>query len=363
MKDFIFNGKAHGGLLKSGTAAALLLNSGFDPGVLRPYEILDTNGTAIHNCVSVMNRATGKYVETPIQNAALLRKDEWKQYDTAIVTAARNRLGAVASLMSSGLVYNLNGMGKTVMDYEKISDVGEAQLSMDGLTRGENTRQTYDTGYLPLPIIHQDFQIGLRALSTSRNGGNAIDTTNAEVAARKVAEKIESMYFMGSSGYSFGGGVIYGLTDYPDRNTFDLDTAWDDPSVTGADILTSVLTMKQQALDDRFYGPFTLYIPAAYETKLDQDYSTAKGSDTIRERLLKVKGIDAIEVSDYLTGDNVVLVQKTSDVVRIVQGMPITPLQWEEQGGMLVNMKVMGIIVPQIRSDFNGRCGIVHGAV
>jgi len=358
--DFILNGQAHGNLMKAGTAAALLLNSGFDPGVLRPYEVIN-NGKANH-CMSVMNRQTGKYQEIGINNAALLRKDEWKDYDKAVVTAARNRLGAVQSLISGGLVYNLNGMGKTVMDYEKMSDVGEAELSMDGLSRGPNTRQTYDTGYLPLPIVHQDFQVGLRALSASRNGGNAIDTTNAEVAARRVAEKIESMYFMGASSYNFAGGTIYGLTDFPDRNTYDLVTAWDDAAVTGDDILASVLEMKQTALDDHFYGPFVIYVPASYETKLDNDFK-ANSDITIRERLLKVSGITDIKVSDYLTGDNVIMVQLTSDVVRIVQGMPITPIQWEEQGGMLINMKVMGIVVPQIRSDFDGRCGIVHGAV
>jgi hypothetical protein len=30
---------------------------------------------------------------------------------------------------------------------------------------------------------------------------------------------------------------------------------------------------------------------------------------------------------------------------------------------MMLNFKVMAILVPQLRADFNGNTGIVHGAV
>jgi len=56
------------------------------------------------------------------------------------------------------------------------------------------------------------------------------------------------------------------------------------------------------------------------------------------------------------------MVQMTSDVIRMVVGMEITTVQWETNGGMLQNFKVMGIIVPQIRSDINSLCGIAYDA-
>ena len=58
-----------------------------------------------------------------------------------------------------------------------------------------------------------------------------------------------------------------------------------------------------------------------------------------------------------------VLVQMTADVCREVVGMDITTVQWESHGGMQLNFKVMCILVPQLRSDFNGTTGIVHGTV
>jgi len=56
------------------------------------------------------------------------------------------------------------------------------------------------------------------------------------------------------------------------------------------------------------------------------------------------------------------LVQMTSDVVRLVRGMGIQNIEWATEGGMMTKYKVMTIQVPQIRADQNGKSGIVHMA-
>ena len=43
-------------------------------------------------------------------------------------------------------------------------------------------------------------------------------------------------------------------------------------------------------------------------------------------------------------------------------GADITTVQWESHGGMQINFKVMAIMVPQLRADFTGQTGIVHGS-
>jgi len=53
----------------------------------------------------------------------------------------------------------------------------------------------------------------------------------------------------------------------------------------------------------------------------------------------------------------------TTDVVRLVDGMDITTVQWSTDGGMLLHFKTMAIIVPQLRSDINDRTGIVYCSV
>jgi len=54
------------------------------------------------------------------------------------------------------------------------------------------------------------------------------------------------------------------------------------------------------------------------------------------------------------------MVQMTSNVVRIVNGMPIQNVEWKSEGQFVGNYKVMTIQVPQIRSDYNGNTGLVH---
>jgi hypothetical protein len=93
---------------------------------------------------------------------------------------------------------------------------------------------------------------------------------------------------------------------------------------------------------------------------MDDDYR-ATDSRTLRQRLRQIDAITDVRRLDFLTSTyTFLLVQMTSDVARAINGMDITTVQWETQGGMRVNFKVMAIQVPQIRSDFNGRTGIVH---
>lgn len=344
MIDLISNGRAQG------SVAQKLLACNMDVGMLRPYIAKDG-----HAYVSINGQAV------PVANATL-RYDEWKEYDKAVVKAYQDRLIGIADLTSRGLTYNIpNGMGKTVLQYEKQGDVSAATLSMDGLTKGQNDLPEYDLAYLPLPIIHADFQIPLRLLQESRNGNMPLDTATAELKARKVAEKAEDMLFNGASTYSFGGGIIYGYTDFPSRNLYTLSVAWDASAATGATILADVLGMKQALIADKCYGPYVIYVPTAYETALDDDFK-AESDLTIKQRILQVTGIQDIKVADHLTDGSVLMVQMTSDVVRVVNGLGVTPVDWEEQGGMVIKKKIMTIQVPQLRADANGNCGIVHAS-
>lgn len=298
----------------------------------------------------------------PIANATL-RKDEWKQYDQAILEAARLRLTGIQDLISAGLTYDIgNGLGTTVLEYEDMSDIEDAEMDMDAVTRGRNDRPEFSIKYLPLPIIHKDWQINVRVLNASRTTGRALDTTMAELAAQKVAEKLESILFNGTSSFTYGGGTIYGYTDFPYSNTGSLTASWALSTTTGSQILTDVLNMIQMSIDVRYYGPWTLYIPKQYETKMEEDFK-AESDLTIRQRLLAIEGIQAVKVSDWLADDHVVLVQMTSNVVRLVRGLPITNVEWSTEGGMIFHYKVMTIQVPQIRADQNNRTGIVHFSV
>lgn len=357
--DFVLNGQAFGEI--AGTSVGqMLMATGFNTNVCRPYNI-DGRGTYI------TVTENGKQVPKLISNApAVLRKDEWIQLDKVVVAAALPRLRAVAEIRRRGLTYSIpNGMGKTVLQSQTMSDITDAEVSMNGVKESNRDRPVFDIGNLPLPIIHKDFSFYLREIETSRNGGSPIDTTMAEGASRKVAEYAEKLLIGSAGTYKYGGGFIYGLTNYPSRIT-KVITA---PTATGwtpVTLVNEILAMKQLSMDKFHFGPWLLFVGQSWDQYLDRDYVASGGNNpnqTLRERVGKIKDIADVITLDYLSGYQLVLVQLTSDVIREVIGMDVTTLQWELHGGLELRFKVMAIMVPQLRADYNGNTGIVHGNV
>jgi hypothetical protein len=303
----------------------------------------------------------GNFNINSLRTNSLLRKDEWELLDSVIVQNARPRLRAVGDLLSRGLRQSLDGMRVTVLQWQTQSrTLGDnVSVSMDPQVEGRSERVRFDLESLPLPFFHADYQIGIRDLNVSRNGGQPLDTIMAAQKSADIAEKVEDCYINGLGGFSYGGGNIWGLTDHPQRKTATLGTSWTDLSVTGADIVNQVLELKQSLIDSRKYGPYALYIPTSYETKMDEDFK-ADGDSTIRERILAIDSIQSVTVLDKLPSDNVVLVQLTGDCVQMVEGLPLTNLQWETRGGMTQHFKIATIMVPRFFVDQDGNIGVAH---
>lgn len=350
--EFIMNGQAHG------SVATQLLDNGFNVSTLRPWV-----GNDGRHYISRLNQ-NGKMEAVPLQNAtATLRKDEWKILDDAIVMAAKERLRVVADLRSAGLTFNIpQGMGKTVLETESVSDITPASISMDPTRQGEADRPEYDLVNLPLPVIHKDFFFNARQVATSRNSGASIDSTSAENAARRVAEEAEKLVLGTLPTYSYGGGTVYGLTNFPQRMTKTM-TSPESTDWTGELLVDEVLEMRQQSINAHHYGPWVIYASPNWDRFLDRDYSEKKGDNTLRQRVEAINGIQGVRTADHLSGYQMIMVQMTSNIIREVIGMDITTVQWETMGGMRINYKVMAIMVPQLRADFNGNTGIVHGSV
>lgn len=331
--DFIAANEAGDGIRADGPVAMRLLESGMNIQALR------TNAT--------------------------LRKDEWEQLDMTVVTVARERLAAAADLISRGLVFNVpNGLGTTVVQHETQSDMIAAEVTMDGVTRSQNDRVTFNLVSTPLPVIHRDFQISARVLASSRRNGTPLDTTQVAEASRQVSEKIEDLVINGLSvrdtlGFGSSTATLFGYTTRTNRNTVTLSVNWDASAKTGEDILADLIAMIAAAHADLMFGPYVLYVPAAYWTQLQDDFKT-NSDRTILERLRAVAGIEDIKPLDKLAANNVLLVQMSITNVDLVIGEQPTTIQWETQGGMVMFFKVMAIMVPRIKLDHNNRSGVVH---
>ena len=410
--DFVHNG------VGSGEVGEALQGVHFDKGLLRPFVdrrgvkrvVMNTGRTEfdpktrtmkpIYADVQVHDVIHNMGINHPVLNATTaLRKEEWIELDKVALRAARWRLRAWADLAAANSFGGFNGMSKLSLEHETMSDPGEANVDMDGMTEGRNDMPLFQLEALPLPITHSDFWVSSRKLAISRNTGTPFDTTMGEAAARRVAESVEKTTIGVNTGITYGPGsnspatgrtsAVYGYTNFTARLTYS-GTA---PNGSNAStILANVLAMRQTLYSAKFTGPYMIYHSNDWDQYLDADYILTGGNvatQTLRKRLEAIEGVMGVRRLDFLfaanpapvasngtpnpTGspgmnsyDNVypftmIMVQMTQEVARAVNGMDITTVQWESQGGMRLNFKVMCIQVPQLRADFYNQCGILHG--
>jgi len=392
-------GRPHGSVGES------LAGVRFEPGLLRPYLVYQNGRNLPHVTVNTgrtVRDEKGNYVPerksialevlarrgvySPVANATSLRKEQWIELDRVVRLVARERLRAWADLAAANTFGGFDAMARSTLEYEAMSDPGEAVVDMDALTPGRIDSPLFKLRSMPLPIIHSDFWFSERRLAESRSSGSPLDTTMAEACSRRVAEMIEKTVIGvtgGVSGFAYGGqttgvtahdtsgglgaSTVYGYTTFPHRST---KTNMTVPTSNNPDAtVDDVLAMRNTLYGNKYYGPFMAYHSTDWDRYLDDDYFTgtfaqglAAPAGTLRDRLKRIEGIQDVRRLDFLTSTfTMILVQMTADVARAVNGMDITTVQWEENGGMKKLFKVMAIQVPQLRSDYNNLTGILHG--
>lgn len=320
-----------------------------------------------------LNEAVRHGFYDPVFNATSLRKEEWVKLDTEVIKAARLRLRAWSDLEAANVV-SFDGWGKYIFESETQSDVGEALVDMDTLSEDRNHAPLYKLQGIPLPITHAGFMFSKRQLEASRNSGTPLDTTLAEMAGRRVAEMIEKTLIGVETGMTYGGAntlsyerasKIYGYTNFPPRITKTNLTVptGSNPEATVSDILA----MRDLMYANKHFGPFIIYHSTDWDKYLDNDYARLGGNNanqTLRNRLKEIEDISDIRRLDYLSSSTnpwtLIMVSMTKETARAIKGMELTTVQWDSRGGLQTNFRVMAIMVPQLRADYDGNCGILH---
>lgn len=386
--DYVLNGQGHG------QVGEYMSQCRFETGLLRPwisdkdgkkYVSIRTGRWTVNKGQRVqlienvrVNQLGEKYdLECPVANSTSLRKEQWLELDQIVIKAARLRLRAWADLAAGPGTYSgFDGMAKTILEHETMSDPGEAIMDMDGMTEGRSDMPLFQLQGLPLPITHSSFYFSQRKLSISQNGNMPLDSVMAEAAGRRIAEMIEKVTIGVQTGLTYGGNstqvggygrnsTVYGYTNFPNRL---IKTNMTAPTGSNPDVtLGDVLAARDQLYYNRFYGPFMIYHSTDWDKYLDNDYARLGGnnpSQSLRQRIRAIDGITDVRRLDYLDQATnpftMIFVQQTPDVARAVIGMNITTLRWPSMGGMRQNFKTMCIMVPQLRADYNSRCGILQ---
>ncbi len=312
----------------------------------------------------------------PVVNATTLRKEDWIELDRRVVRAARQKLAAVEDLAAASTFGGFNAMGRMTIEYQAMSDPGEAFVDMDGTTDGRTDSPLFILRSLPLPITHSDFGYSERELMVSRNSDTPFDMVMGEAAGRRVAESLEDQLIGNVTGVTYatqtagpgthtGTSTVYGYRNFPQRLTKTNFTAPTAGGWTPETAYNEVLAAIQQLINQYFSGPFQLYFSIDWFQYMNRQFSVSGGnnaSETLLTMLQKIPMLSGVKLLERLTATfTLVFVQMTSDVAELVDGMDLTTVQWQEKGGLETRFKVMAIKVPRLRSDYNSRTGILHG--
>lgn len=293
--------------------------------------------------------------------------------DKAVVEVGLQRLTVTADIMAAGLTFPLSDpLSVTQIEWESVNQTGGAQRTMTPAARGEFQMPNRTINRLPIYLTTDDFSIGIRTLKMSQRVGQPLDLSLVKQATRRVNEGIEDATINGATdttgaNLQVGGYPAPGLLNAPNANTYVYSgggtNAWDNVAKTGQQIFDDVQAMANLAIGDLKFGPFNLYIPVSYAAAIEKDFKT-NVTGSIRQRLaaLEYGGRPInIRTADLLPANKTVLVQMSDDVVEMVMGQTPTVIPWTSVDGFTLYWMVMAIMVPRVRSDYNGASGIVIG--
>ncbi len=292
--------------------------------------------------------------------------------DKQIIDVGLQRLTFVKALMAAGLTFNLSDpLSTTQLEWSSRNRIRAAQRTMSPSARTENKLPAVLTNRLPIYLTIDGFELDIRTLKMSERVGQPLDVSIAGSCTRSVNEAIEDSAINGpttldgqalvDAGYS-----CYGLLNAPNANTQALTAAaWAQATANGGTVFAEVEAMISKEQADFKYGPYALVVGTLMGNMMDSDYSitgvTTTAGATIRERLLKIDSLKDIIVADLMPAGKAVLVQMTNDVVDMVIGQPPTVIPWTSLDGFTIHNIVMAIMIPRVRSDYDGNSGICIG--
>ena len=290
-----------------------------------------------------------------LRTNTLLHKDEWELLDSRVVAISSNVLRAIADVRAAGLTTNLGGLGVLISQYEQVSEMTDASVNMAVEVDDEEDRLNFPLVGVPVPIISKSFRIDARSLAATRRNGGALDTTHVDTATRKVAEKLEEIFFLGSTIVQRGLNIP-GVLTHTSRNVVSGGADWG----TATNIYPNVLAMVAALQADNYFGPYKLYLhPDQYIQMFALNASTAI---PIIQTVQQLPGFmpGSISPSNYVTAGQGVLINMSSDVLDLAIGQDISPVEWETKGGLVTHYKVLCALVPRIKADAAGHSGIAH---
>lgn len=289
-------------------------------------------------------------------NASTLPKDVWGEWDREAIEVQRDVLAVFNDLSSLSRSMPL---GKLVHHFQTVSDSGDVNISLDGRGKGKTDRPVIDYHGTPLPIIDSPFSFGWREVLAAQTEGYSLDGAARNNHMRKVAEKMEDMVINGDASIDVAGAKIYGLRNAPNRNT---DThGLDLNGATGAQWLEAMRGLIAGLHAANFYSPVTVYLNYSDWFYASVTDFVATYPKTILDRLMEIPGLAAIVPASRVPVNEMLGVCKRSDVVQILNGMPMTVRPKTRQNPEDdYTFIVMAAVAPEFKFDAEGQAGYIQ---
>lgn len=330
-------------------------------------------------------------VPTYILNASTMPKEVWIEMDRTIQREFRRPLKLWNDIAAIGTRGGTDWWTKMTLEYTVVSDPGEIVVDMLGVSEARDDTPLYKWRSLPIPILHGDMVYSKRELGVGRNWpGESVDMTMAEALTRRIGETLEKLALGTQTGPTYGTvsvgptahdgtSTVYGALNFPQRLTKTNVTnptggSWT-PELAQVEVNASLAQLRA----NNIFGPWLMYYSTDWEVYMSGDYyakatsGMTSPSITLKERLLKIDGIQSVERLDFLSptaseashvdGTNPftwLFISADPMVVQAVgQGTPVA-IMWETKGGLMTHQKLLSMAAPLWRSDYQGRAGILQ---
>jgi hypothetical protein len=293
---------------------------------------------------------------------ALYTRDQWVEFETAILEVAQEPLVFFDDVAGMGKVTIPAGLGKTMYEYRNRSFSASATTSMDGLRESNRGRFTVDTAQLPLHIYHGELSFPSRDLDIAAGSALPLDTEQGQDVTRAIQELKEDATLGLYTPNPVGGTSVEGALNFTGRNTYTIRS----PATVGwtpNDLVDDLIGMRTMLEDDNQKGPFRVWYGRGWSSYLDKDYSQAKGDNTVRARVQALDNMGSFKQVRRLSGYTIIMMAPNSTTAKIVEASGFKTVTWSERGGMLRRWLIYWAGNPLFRADDEGQCGLVVGTV
>lgn len=314
---------------------------------------------AVNQAREAFNLTQAALAAELVGNSIAVPVDAWRRIDSRGAMIQRDVLNVFNRLAAADTTPV--GVGDLVSYYGQVSDSNEVNVSMDGRSTGKADQANIKYVGTPVPVLTSEARFGWRQMEVLRKSPTSLDTATIGNAQRKVAEKLEDMALNGLSSAVVGGQTIYGLRNFPQRNTATHGLTL--TSATGAQWLAAFQSMFNQLIGDNAYGKATVFLSYADWLYASINEFVAGYPKTILQRLQEIAQVAEIVPASKVPANEIIGVAglQTGEWGTILSAMPlVTRPKARHNAEDDYAFGVIAMAAPQFKSDFDGRAQIAH---